>query len=149
PVDSSQRFASQRHARPTRIAGDAAADLRRDRTGAPCGRSVAGRFGSVDKMSAEITNPIGESLTVVLKRLDGAVDFWPLVCLAEVVSDRHAFVQTQIERLRGDLDVLTRQLGAEGLQPDLVEFWDTVCDALEVVFAVLTRFRDVSAAERQ
>src|SRR5258706_15263304 len=96
------------------------------------------------------SNPpsLGESLTAVLRRLDGAVDFWTLACLEEVVPDRHAFVQTQIDHLRGDLDGLTRQLASTAAAPDQVEWWATVGDTLELVFAVLMRFRDFSTEER-
>ena len=98
--------------------------------------------------SSDNPQSFGESLTAVLKRLDGAVDFWTLVCLEEVVPDRHAFIQTQIDHLRGDLDELTRQLAATAVARDQVEWWATVCNTLELVFAILMRFRDCSTAER-
>jgi hypothetical protein len=99
-------------------------------------------------MPSNPTSNLPESLSAVLRRLDGAVDFWTLVCLEEVVPDRHAFVQTEIDHLRCDLNELTRQLAVTAAAPGQAEWWGTVCDTLELVFAVLMRYRDFSTTER-
>jgi hypothetical protein len=43
---------------------------------------------------------LGDLLTEIARRLDGAVDFWTVVCLSPVVPDRKGFLEQNLDELR-------------------------------------------------
>jgi len=85
-------------------------------------------------------------LTELLKRLDGAVDFWTMVCLAPI-ENRHEWLQKQLELFRS-LIVVTRSLWARQ-KPSaeagpLLQNLDAACQKLNHSFLTLEQFQKES-----
>jgi hypothetical protein len=87
-------------------------------------------------------------LTEIATRLDGAIDFWTLVCLDKFPFDRRGFLRKHGEILRSFL-VVTEATLAKGQRADresvrrCLGTMSAACEKLEQAFTVLEQFRTV------
>ena len=100
----------------------------------------------IPALSATQRETLDQALSELAGRWDGAVDFWPLVCMEAVVGDPAGFVHSQIEKMRSAIQIARDQSFAAGrvadsLERDRLDWLTAACDTLELVFARLIHFR--------
>jgi hypothetical protein len=91
-------------------------------------------------------------LTILLGNLDGAIDFWSLICLGQLPPDPSGFVRHHCEFLRALVVVMQGLLAGyrETRGTATVQLLDQMMSAsarLEQAFLVLARFRTVELEE--
>jgi methyl-accepting chemotaxis protein len=91
-------------------------------------------------------------LTKIAGSLDGAVDFWTLVCLGEFPIDRRRFLAEKTETLRAFILVAQAFLAEAGLADAAaihrrLEGMKSACEKLAAAFFVLEQFRAKSPDE--
>lgn len=84
--------------------------------------------------------------------MDGAVDFWPLVCIESLVPDRRQFLQYNGDSMRA-LVIVIRMLLAEAHRANdepvatLLDRLTDLCQKVQGAFVVLEQFRTVPLQE--
>jgi hypothetical protein len=91
-------------------------------------------------------------LTKIAGSLDGAVDFWTLVCLGEFSIDRRRFLVEKTEVLRAFILVAHAFLAEAGLADTAaihrgIEAMKSGCEKLRTALFVLEQFRTTSPEE--
>jgi hypothetical protein len=83
-------------------------------------------------------------------RLNGAIDFWTVVCLGTMPIDRRNFLLEKSKKLRAALEEIASVVVINLQQQDLGIVLDSMknqCHELENAFLVLERFRTVNLEE--
>ncbi len=108
----------------------------------------------LDNSGAEMIKDLSPDDRILFNRLlsklggwmDGAVDFWPLVCMENLVPDRHQFLLQNCEKIRSLVCVLGMFLAEAHLAYEkpvaaLLDRLTNQCDKLQSAFFVLESFR--------
>ena len=90
---------------------------------------------------------IDRLLSELGRRLDGAVDFWTVICLEGAVPERDAFLQKNCDILRSLVEVSRIVIGARNGRNGTGEMLDRIaldCQRLRSIFSVLSKFQQES-----
>lgn len=83
-------------------------------------------------------------LTEMAKRLDGAVDFWTIICLSPTMQNRHEWLQEQLDRFRSLVVVIKSIWPRQTPTPEawaLLKNLDEAYHKLDHSFLILERFQ--------
>src|SRR5262245_64282414 len=90
---------------------------------------------------------LGQLLTDLARRTDGALDFWTIVCINPDLADSRAFLEQQSELLHALVVVLQSRVSADKAAAPLLTALRENCEQWESAFRLLADFRDRAEEE--